>query len=262
MTQIPRQQEIRSFDDRRDIVIPGSTEKTLTYCVEHFISIGNEAIATHGMFCVALSGGSTPKTIFQGLSSATNQSRLDWKRVLLFWSDERSVPPNDPESNYKMAMDAGFNKIPIPKQNIFRMPADSDDLPEAAKAYEKLIIEHVPEKTFDLVMLGMGEDGHTASLFPKTHALHTDEAERLVVANFVPQKNTWRMSLTFNCINAARHIAIYVLGKGKAGMLKHVLTSPYDPDTLPIQHIGTRQHKALWIVDDEAAQDLLKQERR
>ena len=103
-------------------------------------------------------------------------------------------------------------------------------------------------------MLGMGEDGHTASLFPKTHGLHS--LNRLVVANFVPQKNTWRITFTFEYINSAKNTVIYVLGKNKAPMLKKVLTSPYQPDLLPIQRIGTPEHKALWIVDKEALGDI------
>lgn len=246
-------QKIRSFDDRRDLIIPGNSEKTLSFCVEQFISIGQLSIRSHGTFCVALSGGNTPKAIFQRLALPENQSKLNWKQVFLFWSDERCVPPDDPESNFKMAMEAGFNRIPIPHENIFRMPADQEDLVKAAKEYEQLILEKVPSASFDLVMLGMGDDGHTASLFPKTHALHIDEEGRLAIANFVPQKNCWRLSFTFHCINNAHHIAIYVLGKSKAEMVRRALTSPFDPDTLPIQNIGTRKNKALWILDQDAA---------
>lgn len=249
---------INFFDDRRDIFIPGNTMETIHFCVEHFISLANEAIQSHGFFSVALSGGSTPKAIFQLLSGSPNCKQINWNFVKLFWSDERNVSPEDKESNYRMAMDAGFTSLPIPEQNIFRMPADEQDIEAAAKIYENIIIEQIPSKSFDLVMLGMGEDGHTASLFPKTHGLHAED--RLVIANFIPQKNTWRMTLTFECINSSHNIAIYVLGKSKALMLKHVLTSPYNTDQLPIQKIGTRLHKALWIVDTDAASDLLAQE--
>lgn len=245
---------LTSFDDRRDLIIPGDADKTIQFSVEQFIAVGQTAINERGFFTVALSGGSTPKTIYQQLSDTKYRTRLDWKKVKLFWSDERCVPPTDPESNYHMAMKAGFATLGIPEQNVFRMPADDPDPTLAAQQYEKTILENVPQGIFDLVMLGMGEDGHTASLFPKTHGLHP--GTRLVIANFIPQKSTWRMTLTFECINQAREIVIYVLGKSKAAMLKQVLNAPFEPDSYPIQNIGTRTHKALWIADTEAAKDL------
>lgn len=247
--------QIQSYDDRRDIVVPGDYAKTIAYSVDQFVSIANEAIAAHGSFNVALSGGSTPKAIYQKLADPYYQMLLDWKHVNLFWSDERCVPPTSAESNYHMAMEAGFSKIPIPKENIFRMRGEID--PEkAALDYEQVIRGKLRERSFDLVMLGMGEDGHTASLFPKTHGLHAKEM--LVIGNFVPQKNTWRISLTFEAINSSQHIVIYVLGKDKGSMLKRVLTSPYRPDELPIQRVGTPDHKALWIADADAAGNLIR----
>lgn len=247
------QNQISSYDERRDLVIPGDSKTTLDFCVAQFISIANEAISKRGIFTVALSGGSTPKAIYQRLADPEHRSAIDWKRVLLFWSDERCVAPTDPESNYHTAMEAGFSSLPLLPENIFRMQGEIE--PEkSATLYENLIIEHVPHHSFDLVMLGMGDDGHTASLFPKTHGLHA--SGRLVIANFVPQKHTWRLSLTFDCINSGKYITIYVLGKSKAEMLAKVLTEPYDPDLYPSQKIGTRTHKALWIVDQEAASKL------
>ncbi len=243
-------QGIQPLDERRDIVVPGNTDETLKFCVEHFILQANHAIATHGKFTVALSGGSTPAAIYKSLSDPKNSSRIDWTRVFLFWSDERWVPQTDKDSNYHMAMTAGLNTLNIPSNHIFPMPTNGDDYEAKANAYEKLIQTHVPNLSFDLVMLGMGEDGHTASLFPKTHGLHSNRHS--VIANFIPQKDTWRLTLTFECINSARHIAIYVLGANKAPMVKRVLTSPFTPDELPIQNIGTPSHKALWILDDSA----------
>jgi len=246
---------IDSFDDRRDIVIPGNNQETLVYCVEHFISLAQAAIKDHGFFAVALSGGNTPNAIYQSLANPFNRERINWKNVLLFWGDERNISPDSPESNYHMAMEAGLGSLPIDPKHIFRMPAEKKDIEAAALEYEQTIRQNIPLASFDLVMLGMGEDGHTASLFPKTHGLHVDD-DRIVIANFIPQKNVWRMTLTYECINVAQHIAIYILGANKAGMLKHVLTSPYDPDTLPVQRVGTRMHKALWIVDNDAAAEL------
>ena len=242
------------LDDRRDLIVPGNAQETLLFCAEQFLHIGNLAIAERGIFNVALSGGNTPKALYQLLATPSYRSRINWKNVVLFWSDERNVSPENQESNYKMTMDAGISSLPILKENIHRMPAEGIQVEDAAKAYETLILEQVPGATFDMVMLGMGEDGHTASLFPKTHGLHTDD--RLVIANFIPKLNTWRMTLTYECINAARHISIYVIGKNKAAMLEEVLCGPEDPDELPIQKIGTRMHKALWIADTDAARSL------
>ena len=186
---------IESFDERRDIVIPGDHKETIRFCIEHFLAIGNQAIADRGSYAVALSGGSTPKAIFEGLCNPQHHTKIDWSKVLLFWSDERAVEPSHPDSNYLMAMEAGFKKLPIPKEHIFRMEAEHDIEANAAR-YEKLIEAKVPSRSFDLVMLGMGDDGHTASLFPQTHALQAEG--KLVVANYIPQKKTWRMTLTFS----------------------------------------------------------------
>lgn len=243
-------QAIKAYDDRRDIIIPGDAKQTLTFCAEQFVGIAAEAIHERGAFYTALSGGSTPKALYQMLASPVYRQRVEWAKVHLFWSDERCVPPTDAESNYHMAMDAGFASLPILKSNIHRMPCDNADIEQAAMDYEALIEKVVPEKEFDLIMLGMGEDGHTASLFPRTHGLHSQK--RLVVANYVPSKEVWRMTFTFNLINAARNIDIYVIGKSKAAMLKKILTSEYNPDDLPIQKVGIRSHKALWIADSEA----------
>lgn len=245
---------IFAYDERRDFVVPGYREDTFQYCAEHFIETANKAIEEHGFFSVALSGGSTPKGIFSLLASPEYRSKLDWGKVLLFWSDERSVPPDSPESNYRMAMDAGFDKLGILKENIFRMVAETE-IEENALRYEQIIRQKVPGASFDLVMLGMGDDGHTASLFPHTKGLHVQK--KLVTANYIPSKQTWRLSLTFDCINAAKVIAIYVIGKGKQQKLKEVFTHPYEPEELPIQKIGTPEHRALWILDLEAAEALL-----
>ncbi len=239
------------IDERRTLIVPGDHEETLRYCVNHWIETANQAIAKRGFFAVALSGGSTPKLIYKRLSSPENSSKVDWSKVILFWSDERSVPPDSGDSNYHMALEeGGLAKLPIPKENIHRMVAE-EDIEENARAYEALVAAKQP---LDLVMLGVGEDGHTASLFPHTKALGSQN--RLVVANHVPQKQTWRMSFTYECINAASQICLYVLGPGKADILVRVLTSRYEPTAYPSQGVGTATHKALWIADSEASHNL------
>ncbi|QVL57099.1 MAG: 6-phosphogluconolactonase [Simkaniaceae bacterium] len=242
-----------SWDERRDIAHPGDKEATLTFAVEHFINCGKEAIKAHGFFIVALSGGSTPKALFEKLSSTDYAGELDWTKILLFWGDERSVPPTDPESNFRMAMDAGLKTLSIPSEHIFRMEAE-ENIEENARAYEEKINEALGPRPFDLIMLGMGEDGHTASLFPGTKAL--DEKTALAVANEVPQKKTWRMTLTYPCINHAKNIVLYVLGASKADMVKQVFLEMHEPP-FPVALIGRAGNKALWVLDSEAAVPLL-----
>jgi 6-phosphogluconolactonase len=242
------------YDERRDIAMPGDRVATIRFCVEHFISVANENISQKNSFVVALSGGSTPAAIFKSLSSNENRNKVDWSKVVLFWSDERAVPPSDKDSNYHMAMESGLNNLPLVTSRIFRMKAE-ENIEENALIYENQIREIIPTGFFDMVMLGMGEDGHTASLFPQTHGLHS--GNRLVVANFIPNMNCWRMTLTFKCINQANNIVIYAMGNGKADILKKVLNGPYIPDNLPIQKVGSLKNKALWILDADIISDFL-----
>lgn len=243
-----------SIDERRDLVIKSTNQEALAFCADQFLEIYQESLSLHGSFSVALSGGSTPKALFALITKPPYSTQIEWSKVHLFWSDERSVAPNDPDSNFHMAMQAGFSDLPIPQANIHRMEAEQD-IQTKALEYENLIKRHLSGRGFDLVMLGMGEDGHTASLFPGTEGLKVKE--RLVIANYVPQKNTWRMTFTYDCINAARHISIYVLGASKQEMLKKVLSS--HDNTYPIEKIGTKIHKATWIADAAAATLIQKQ---
>jgi 6-phosphogluconolactonase len=241
--------QLFSYNERADIAIAPNGDQAVDFAVTNFIEIGTKAIHERGAFHVALSGGSTPRAIFAKLTS----NQLDWSKVHVYWGDERAVSPDDPQSNYKMAIDAAFNRLPVPKNQIFRMEAE-DEINENAVRYQEILKQNLPEGKFDLVMLGMGDDGHTASLFPGTHAL-TDKRE-WVAANYVPQKNCWRMTLTYPCINHARSIVIYVIGKDKAKMLEIVLDGPYSPLDFPIQGVGSPSHKPLWVLDAAAASAL------
>lgn len=247
--------EVKSFDKRRELIIPGDADETVLFCARQFIQIGQESLAERNLLTVALSGGHTPNAIFKEISKPEYTDSLDWSKVFFFWSDERSVPPTHPESNYFNAMQSGLAKLPLPSQNIFRMPAEQD-IEKGALAYEEMIKEKVPSLSFDMVMLGMGEDGHTASLFPRTVGLHN--SSHLVIPNYIPQKHTWRMTLTYECIHKAKHICIYVIGPSKATAVATVFNNAYDPDNLPIQKVGTADHKALWIMDDAASEKLMK----
>lgn len=246
------------IDERRDLLVPGNYETTLSFCVKHLLFLAEEAIRTQGHFFAALSGGSTPHALFEKLSDPSYRTLIDWSKVSLFWSDERSVPFAHPENNSHMAMEAGLKKLPIPVSQIHRMVAEKD-LEKNAKAYEETIKRLLGSRPFDLIMLGMGEDGHTASLFPHTEALASKD--RLVVPNYVPQKNSWRMTMTFECINSAQNIVVYVLGASKKERVAEVLLSPPQFTLLPAQRIGTVAHPALWIADQDAAATLLKKKK-
>lgn len=246
------------FTETQTIVVPGNEEETIDVCVRHFIQAANHAIKTNGFFAVALSGGSTPKAIFKKLSAPENRDLIDYKKVFLFWSDERDVLLDDPESNYKMAMDAGFSSLLVPKEQIFPMRASENESLEKNEAlYETILKNKLPNGRFDLVMLGMGDDGHTASLFPHTKALQIQN--RLVVANEVPSKKSSRLTLTFKCINEAKEIVVYILGKSKAEMVKTILKSSFDPEKFPIQGVvGTQTNRPLFILDEAAASLILQ----
>lgn len=237
---------IHPFDSRRDLYIAKDPNELISFATAHWIHSGQRAIQQRGKFAVALSGGSTPKAIYQAL--AKEKHSLDWSRVWLFWSDERSVPPDHPDSNYRMAMES-FSALPLTPSQIFRMQAEKD-LERNAFDYQQKIRHFLKEPFFDLVMLGLGEDGHTASLFPNTSALSVED--RLVVPNEVPQLKTCRMTFTFPCIEQSAQIALYAVGAPKAKMVSQVLNAPI-LSPFPASRIGSPSHKALWILDQAAA---------
>ncbi len=249
------QANLHKVDQRRNLIIPGDASRTIQFCATHLVSTIQEILSYQDFFAIALSGGSTPKAIFETLTHSPYKEAIPWDRLLIFWSDERSVPKDHIDSNYYMAMQAGFSKMPIPENHIFRMQAEKDIDHQASK-YEETIKRFIPQAIFDYIMLGMGDDGHTASLFPHTHSLKCED--RLVNANYVPEKNTWRMTLTYPCINSAKTCVFYVIGSSKKEMLKKVLEGPYNPELLPSQKVGTAEHPALWIADQEAASLLKK----
>lgn len=237
--------QVIPFDNRRNLFIGKDIESAIQFATEHWIHSAKQAIQQRGKFVVALSGGSTPKVIYESLVTVKD---LDWSKVFLFWSDERAVPPGDPDSNYGMAMKS-FGNLPIPPYQIFRMKAE-ENIAENALDYEEKIRHHIGKHGFDLVMLGLGEDGHTASLFPNTDALSIED--RWVVPNYVPLKKTWRMTFTYPCINSSAKIAIYALGSSKEKIIPEVLKSPIRSQ-YPTSNIGTAEHPALWILDTASA---------
>ncbi len=232
--------QLVSFDERREVFIGSNSEKAIAFAVDQWVHCAERAIQQRGRFVVALSGGSTPKTVYEQLILKP----MDWSKVFLFWSDERAVLPNDSESNYHMAM-ASFQKVPIPRHQIFRMEAEKE-VEKNAKTYEEAILKTAGPHLFDLVLLGIGEDGHTASLFPDTKGLK--EEKRLVIGNFISEKNVWRMSLTFACINQSRKAVVYALGKTKREIVSKVLNAPIE-SPYPASKIGTVEHPALLVLD-------------
>jgi 6-phosphogluconolactonase len=226
---------------------------------EYFALRINEAVKARGIARVAISGGNTPKETFQTLATHWRASRgTPLEQVQLFWVDERCVPPDNAESNYRMTREALLDAIAIPPGNVFRIEGE---LPpeEAAARYESVIreqfrLEGAETPRFDVIQLGMGDDGHTASLFPHTEALH--ELGRIAVANHVPQKDTWRVTLTWPVINNGRHVFFLVEGAEKAPVLADVFLGKYDPESKPAQLIRPRDGVLELLLDKTAAAKL------
>ena len=224
------------------------------------------AVTTRGVARVAISGGSTPKAMFALLADPGQPfaASIPWTKLHLYWVDERCVPPTDAESNYRMTNEALLAKVPLPAAQVHRMEGELDP-EEAASRYETVLrnsmkLEGAESPAFDLLLLGMGDDGHTASLFPHTAAL--EEITRLVVANHVPQKDTWRITLTFPVINQARQVCFLIEGAAKTKVLGEVLTGPRDPERLPSQLIRPASGSLRFLLDDVAAADLPAPENR
>ncbi len=224
---------------------------------EAFVRLTSAAIAVRGRFTVALSGGHTPRALYELLATSRFASRIDWSRVYVFWGDERCVPPDDPQSNYRMAREMLLDRVPLPADNIYRMKGELEPN-QAAADYDLLLREFWGNRlgVFDLVLLGLGENGHTASLFPGMPAVH--EQVRWVLAQYVREVQTWRLTLTPVVINAAANVLFLVEGTSKANVLRQVLQGPYQPDRLPAQIVRPTHGKPTWLVDVAAAAELEK----
>ena len=223
----------------------------------HLVEMVTEAAEANGRARIAVSGGSTPKAAFQLLADPDQpfRKRMPWEDLELFWVDERTVPPDHPDSNYRMTREALLDRVPLVPQQIHRMEGELE--PEVAAArYESEIrntfrLEGAELPRFDLVCLGMGDDGHTASLFPHTAAIH--EMSRLVTANQVPQKDTWRITLTWPVINHARSVFFLIAGADKAERVHKVFVGPRDPERLPSQLIWPSGGILTLFLDKAAA---------
>ncbi len=228
---------------------------------ELFVEQAEHAIREQGVFRVALSGGATPARLFRLLADASYAEFTDWSRIHLYWGDERCVPPDHPDSNYRMTREVLLDHVPIPTENVHRMLGELHP-PVAAAQYEWLLTQHLTETgCFDLVFLGMGEDGHTASLFPRSDAVKKevlDHPKRWVMANFVTTKDAWRITLTPRPLNAAAQVVFLIAGAGKAERLLDVLHGPYQPYVWPAQLIQPEPGELIWMVDQAAAKWLPK----
>ena len=242
---MPSQPEIR---------ILKSPEELFEAAAAEFTAQASAAIRARGKFTVALSGGSTPKRLYALLATKPN---ILWDKIYFFWGDERHVPPDHPESNYRMVYEALLSKVPVPPENIFRVHTEERDAAGAALQYEQTLKDFFQLSPgefprFDLILLGMGPDGHTAFLFPGSPALN--ERQRLVVANPVEKFHTDRLTFTFPVLNAAATVMFLVSGPDKAPMLHKVLEN--SSANLPSQKVQPTNGRLLWLVDSAAATGL------
>ncbi|MGC2400371.1 MAG: 6-phosphogluconolactonase [Acidobacteriaceae bacterium] len=238
--------------------VDASAEAVTQRAAQYFVDGIRAAAGARGKARIAVSGGHTPKNTFAMLADPSAQFReqIPWENLELYWVDERCVPPDHPDSNYRMTREAMLDQVPMDKSQIFRVQGELDP-DEAASKYESAIrqsfrLEGAEMPVFDMLELGMGPDGHTASLFPHTDGLH--ELMRIAIANHVPQqKETWRVTLTSPVINRARDVFFLIEGTDKVAALKQVFTGPYDPETYPSQLIRPASRRITLLLDAAAA---------
>jgi 6-phosphogluconolactonase len=234
------------------IQIYNNTEEINTVAADLFVAAAQKAIAEKGKFTAVLTGGSSPAGIYKLLASDDYKTKIDWSKVFIFWGDERWVPLNDDLSNAKMSYAALLSHVPIPKANIFEMYKDGVTPEDYAVTYEESIREVLGnEGKFDLILLGMGDDGHTASLFPNQAVL--EEQNKWVSAYYLEPQKMHRITLTAPLINKAEKIVVVAFGEKKTHALKEVTTGTYNPTTYPMQLIKPVSGELLFLVDKVAA---------
>jgi|KBSMisStandDraft_5_1062788.scaffolds.fasta_scaffold165681_2 6-phosphogluconolactonase len=237
------------------------SKRVADWMIEHI----NNTLQQQDRFTLVLSGGSTPKKLHELLSSDDYKNEIDWSKLHIFWGDERFVPFNDDRSNSKMCFDTLLNNVPVPKEQIHKMQTENITPEDSAKAYEEVLKKYFPEaaspqlqttnyklQTFDLVLLGMGDDGHTLSLFPgKTEVIH--ETKKLCTSLWLESQNMYRVTLTHPIVNYSAAVAFLVTGSGKAKALHEVLKGNYNPDVYPSQIVKPTNGELHWFVDEAAA---------
>ncbi len=245
---------------KHHIEVASDAEDLARRAVQSFVQAAREALESRGNFYTALSGGHTPVRFFQLLATVPEAKSLPWDQIHVFWVDERYVPPDSEASNYRLAADTFLERVGIPPANVHRIPTEYEDIKDAVHAYERTIREvfglgegEIPE--FDLIVLGMGSDAHTGSLFPNTYA--TFDTEDLATVVYVMDNATKnRVTLTPPVLLAARRIMVLVSGPEKAQILKEVLTSEPDEVKYPIHVLWPALDKMEWLVDREAAREI------
>jgi len=225
---------------------------------ERWIALCKTAIAERGAFHVALAGGSTPKRLYQLLAWPERRARIDWSRVHIYFGDERAVPPTHADSNFRMAQEALLAHIDIPTENVQRMEATAEHIEQDAANYAALLRKQLAcdaagMPVFDLILLGMGADGHTCSLFPDSPIL--EERTHPVGSVYVERLHSWRLSLTYPVLNAARQLLFLVAGSDKAPMLQRIWQGGTQAATVPVQNIQPRG-QVDWYLDAAAAAEL------
>lgn len=228
-------------------ILPDATS-LITAAAEHFVSTARSAIAKRGVFYVALAGGSTPKGLYEKLATSPYIEQIDWARVHLFFGDERCVPATHDDSNFKMARQAMIDLIPIPAENVHRMPTESGDAADVAVRYADTMKTVMDGAPFDLVLLGLGPDGHIASLFPETPALEVTDT--LTASLYVEKFDSWRVTITYPVINAARQVIVFIAGEAKAAIVKDITSDAVSG--LPVQRLAP-ENDYYWFMDKAAA---------
>jgi 6-phosphogluconolactonase len=228
------------------IEVYANSQELARGAAEYFVARSSEAVAQKGFFTVALSGGSTPKVLYQLLADENEpfRAQVPWAKIHFFWSDERHVPPDHPDSNYRMAYEAMLSRVPVPESSIHRVHSENPNADEAARQYEQTLLQ------LDLILLGLGPDGHTASIFPGSEVLH--ETKRLVAAPWVEKFNSYRITMTLPLLNSGAVVLFLVSGAEKAGIVKEVLEGP---KKYPAQFVQPTHGQLLWMLDKDAADE-------
>jgi len=247
-------------DSGRRIIVCENPAEVASAAAQRLVVLSREAIEERGRMRLALAGGRTPETLYRLLAESPYQEAVAWPLIEVFWGDERCVWPDHPESNYRMAREALLSKVPIPAANVHRMRGEFPDPAAAAREYEA-VLRRVIETggngppRFDLCLLGLGPDGHTASLFPGSGVVR--ETRRFTAAAWVEGLEAWRLTLTPPVLNAARHVLFLVTGADKAEAVREVLEGSEDPDRLPAQIVKPPNGKVEWLLDRAAARSLV-----
>jgi 6-phosphogluconolactonase len=241
-----------------DIVVLRDPEALAYEAAKRFIALSQAGIRRQGSASVALAGGNTPQRMHQYLAEAPFREQLDWTKLHIFFSDERFLPPDDSESNVFMAQQTLLSRVPLPVANIHPFPTVGVSPEEAADQYAAMLVSHLGDPpTLDLVFLGMGEDGHTASLFPHHLEVTTPSAAWVAAVPGAPKPPPIRLTLTYRTLQHARHLIVLVSGSAKAATLRAVFQEEINPAALPIQGIYPANGQTTWLVDKEAAACLM-----